>query len=177
MKIAVYCSSSDLIEDKYHEIAVELGKWISEGGHTLIYGGTFMGLMGTLARTVEKKGGERIGIISQSIYEMEGVVVDKKSSEIVKTLEDRKRRFATLADAHIVLPGGFGTFDEAFAILALTQIGENSSPIAFFNISGFYDDLETIFDKIYKESFAPIEFEKKYHFCRSIDDISTYLLK
>lgn len=175
MNIAVYCSSSNLISEKYHKVAKTLGEWIVTEEHTLLFGGAMMGLMGTLAKTIEESGGKRIGIISEAIYKMEEVLPDAKGLEIVDTLEERKIKFASLADVHIVLPGGFGTLDEALAILALKQTGENHTPLIFFDVDGFYEDLKMMFDKMYKEAFAPVSFKEHYCFCKNLDEVADYI--
>lgn len=177
MNIAVYCSSSNNIPQIYHEQTEALAQWIVAHEHTLVYGGTLMGLMGTLARTIKELNGNRIGIINQSIYEMKEVVPDTDALEVVDTLASRKDKFITLADVHLVLPGGFGTFDEVFSVLALKQIGENQTPVLFFNINNYFQGLRLMFDKIYQEKFAPEEFRKKYCFCNTITELDNCLKK
>lgn len=39
MKIAVFCSANDSIAPAYFKAAEELGKWMADSGHTLVYGG------------------------------------------------------------------------------------------------------------------------------------------
>ncbi len=94
MNIAVYCSSSDKISEKYFEVARAVGKIIAEAGHTLLYGGTFMGLMGAVAKANQEEGGERIGIITQGIYEMENMLVDEHNLLLTKNLSLRKAKMA-----------------------------------------------------------------------------------
>lgn len=38
-----------------------------------------------------------------------------------------------LADAFVVYPGGIGTLDEAFEVLALKSIGQVKKPVVFYN--------------------------------------------
>ena len=52
MNIAVYCGSSSGNDPSFIESAKELGKWIGENGHTLMYGGASKGLMGAVAGAV-----------------------------------------------------------------------------------------------------------------------------
>ncbi|NIW49216.1 MAG: TIGR00730 family Rossman fold protein, partial [Gammaproteobacteria bacterium] len=41
----------------------------------------------------------------------------------------------------IILPGGYGTFDEFFEIVTWAQIGIHRKPIGLLNIDGYYDPL------------------------------------
>ena len=63
MKICVFCSSSDAVDGAYHRAATELGALLAGGGHTLIYGGGAVGLMGAVARSAHAGGGKVIGVI------------------------------------------------------------------------------------------------------------------
>ena len=44
-----------------------------------------------------------------------------------------------LADAFIAMPGGFGTLEELFEVLTLTQLNYHDKPVGIFNIDGYYD--------------------------------------
>ncbi len=175
MNIAVYCSSSDKISEKYFEVACVVGKMIAEVGHTLLYGGTFMGLMGAVAKANQEEGGERIGIITQGIYEMENMLVDEHNLLLTKNLSLRKAKMAELADLHLVLSGGFGTLDESLSVLAMKQVGETDAPIIFLNTDGFYNALQEQFATYYKEQFANESFKKDYLFLSEVEELKGVL--
>lgn len=175
MNIAVYCSSSDVIDIQYLEIGKPLGRWIAEAGHTLIYGGTFMGLMGVVAKAVEEAGGERVGVNCKTIYEMENVVIDPHNLLITDSLDERKAKLVELADAHIILPGGFGTLDEASNILALKQIGDNDTPVVFYNVNDFYSPLIAQFSRYYEGKFQNEDFQKAYKFVANLEELKACL--
>lgn len=50
------------------------------------------------------------------------------------------------ADAFIALPGGFGTFEELFEVLAWQTLKLHVKPILLLNINGFYDKLLDFLD-------------------------------
>ena len=119
--ICVFCSSSDGIPDKYKKETEKLGKIIALNYGTLIFGGCKVGLMGIIARSVKKHGGKVIGILPEKIFNF-GIEYDDADELIVmKNMHERKRKMEELADAFIILPGGFGTLDELFEILTLIQ--------------------------------------------------------
>ena len=55
MKIVVYCSSQEGLEKKYQQLARDLGSWIGQHGHTLLYGGSNAGLMHITASAVHEE--------------------------------------------------------------------------------------------------------------------------
>ena len=57
MKITVYLGANEGNDPSLKEAVKELGIWIGENGHTLVYGGSQTGLMGELAGSVLEAGG------------------------------------------------------------------------------------------------------------------------
>jgi uncharacterized protein (TIGR00730 family) len=56
-------------------------------------------------------------------------------------MHERKALMAELADAFIALPGGYGTFEEFFEVLAWSQLGWHRKPFGLLDIAGFYRPL------------------------------------
>ena len=50
------------------------------------------------------------------------------------------------ADAFVVGPGGFGTFEEAFEVLTGVQLGYHAKPIVFLDLDGFWGLLQQFLD-------------------------------
>ncbi len=51
-----------------------------------------------------------------------------------------------LSDGFIALPGGMGTIEEVFEILAWAQLGLHGKPCGMINICGYYDKLLEFLD-------------------------------
>ncbi|MBQ5502872.1 MAG: TIGR00730 family Rossman fold protein, partial [Selenomonas sp.] len=62
MKVTVYLGSSEGNRPVFRQAVTELGTWLGRSGHTLIYGGSRVGLMGALAEAVIAAGGKVIGV-------------------------------------------------------------------------------------------------------------------
>ena len=60
MNITVYLGAREGNEPVFRETALEVGRWIAQAGHRLIYGGSRIGLMGVLADAAMDGGGEVI---------------------------------------------------------------------------------------------------------------------
>ena len=56
--LAVFCGSSNGASETYKEGAIQLGKELARRGITLVYGGSSIGVMGTVADTVLESGGK-----------------------------------------------------------------------------------------------------------------------
>ncbi|MGP0032106.1 MAG: LOG family protein [Acidimicrobiales bacterium] len=46
-----------------------------------------------------------------------------------------------LADAFIMLPGGFGTLEEFMEVVTWRQLGLHDKPVGLLNLDGYFDDL------------------------------------
>jgi hypothetical protein len=71
MRIAVFCSSSPTIDAKYQAVATQLGNAIGNQGWGLVSGGGHISTMGAIGRAVREVGGHTIGVIPQSLVDIE----------------------------------------------------------------------------------------------------------
>ncbi|WP_413558643.1 TIGR00730 family Rossman fold protein [Bdellovibrio sp. HCB209] len=142
-RICVYCGANAGNHPEYAKVAKDLGHLLAEHGIELVYGGGKVGLMGTIADAVLEKGGQVTGIIPQKLVDMEQAHEGVTDLRIVNTMHERKATMASLSDAFIALPGGFGTMEELFEVLTWSQIGYHQKPIALVNVMDFYGHLES----------------------------------
>lgn len=141
MRVAVYCGSSRGSREAYAEAARALGRALAQRGIALVYGGGNVGLMGVIAQTVMKEGGEVIGVIPRFLERKEIAYHEITELRLVDTMHQRKQVMEELADGFIAMPGGFGTLEEFFEILTWAQLGHHSKPCALLNVEGYYDQL------------------------------------
>ncbi len=144
--ISVFCGSSAGFDDKFHAAATELGTEIATGGHRLVYGGGHVGLMGAVADGALAAGGEVTGVITEQLQALELAHQGVTLLEVELDMHARKARMAALSDGVIVLPGGFGTYDEAFEILTWNQLGIVAVPVVFLDVDQFYAPLFELVD-------------------------------
>ncbi len=151
MKITVFCGANNGRNEAYKENAIELGKWIADNNHTLVYGGGKVGLMGVIADTVLENNSEVIGIMPQFLVDREISHTGITEFIIVDDMSVRKDKLVDLGDVFVALPGGPGTLEEISQVISLVRVGKKDAPCILMNVDGYYDFLEQYFDKMVEE--------------------------
>jgi uncharacterized protein (TIGR00730 family) len=139
--LCVFCGSSTGSLSIYAEAARELGRELAAAGVTLIFGGGRVGLMGILADSVLAAGGQAVGVIPRSLVEKEIAHASLTRLHVVASMHERKAVMADLADAFLLLPGGYGSWEEFCEVVTWLQLGIHCKPCAILNVNGFYDSL------------------------------------
>lgn len=151
--ICVYCGANFNGDRNLKAVVEELASLMAQNHIKLVFGGGSVGVMGLIADAVLTKGGEAIGVIPQFLMDKE--VGHKGLTEMIVTenMHQRKQKMADIADAFLILPGGFGTLEEFFEVLTWLQLGLHQKPIAVLNINGFYDFLFKQMDVMVEQKF------------------------
>ena len=152
-RIAVYCGSNKGARPEYAAAAQALGALLARERIELVYGGGSVGLMGLVADAALAHGGHVIGVIPQKLNLREIIHHGLPDLRIVKDMHERKALMAELADGFIALPGGYGTFEEFFEVLAWSQLGWHTKPFGLLDIAGFYSPLMKFLDHTREEGF------------------------
>ena len=152
-RIAVYCGANKGVRPEYAAAAAALGRLLARERIELVYGGGMIGLMGIVADAVLEQGGHVIGVIPEKLVIKEVVHERLPDLRVVKDMHERKALMAGLADAFIALPGGYGTFEELFEVLAWSQLGLHPKPFGLLNTANFYQPLLAFLDHTAKEGF------------------------
>ncbi|ORY24976.1 hypothetical protein BCR39DRAFT_499646 [Naematelia encephala] len=180
--VCVFCGSSPGTDPIYTHAAQSLGQALSASKIPLVYGGGRRGIMGVVSRAALESGGYVHGILPRSLMQRasehtsapgsnnnngevksgEGTGRDllednyggKLSTEVVGSMHERKLKMAQLSTGgFVVLPGGYGTFEEMFEMITWNQLGIHSLPVVVLNIGGFYTSLIALLDKAVEAGF------------------------
>jgi uncharacterized protein (TIGR00730 family) len=162
-RIAVFCGSSQGADPVFAAAAQALGTEMARRRLGLVYGGGNIGLMGLIAASVLKDGGEVIGVIPQALVDKELALHEVTQLHIVGSMHERKALMADRSDAFIALPGGFGTLDEFCEILTWAQLGLHRKPCGLLNTSGFYDAFLAQIEQAVKQGFIRAEHRDLIH--------------
>ena len=176
MNIAVYCSSSEKLDEKYYELARNFGNLMANRGHNLIYGGTNKGIMGEVAKQLAGKG-KLIGVVPEIFNHAD--MTFNGCDEVIhtETMSQRKAKMEELADAFVILPGGIGTFDELFEAYSLKSLGLLDKPIAILNAYHLYNHLEALLETITEENFMTEDKKTIVSFFADSNELLAYLEK
>jgi len=141
--VCVFCGSSPGNSPEFAAAARSLGNEVAARGIGLVYGGASVGLMGVVADAALEGGGRATGVITESLAGHEIAHGTLSDLQVVRTMHERKARMAELSDAFIMLPGGFGTYEEFMEAVTWAQLGIHDKPCGILNVDGFYDHLLT----------------------------------
>lgn len=176
-QIAVFCSAVDDIDSIHFHAARDLGTWIGQNHHTLLYGGCSLGLMECIAQYTKVTGGKVIGIVPTKLEENGNV--SHLLDEVIYTsnLSDRKDKMIEMADVIVALPGGIGTLDEIFHVMAAASIGYHHKRIIFYNVEKFFQPLITYLESLKQQHF--LRHENSYYFdvATNFEELQTLLNK
>lgn len=147
-RVVVYLSSSGHVAPEIMTLAQNCGQVLAQGGYDVVFGGMDLGPMGALASNTLQHGAKVIGIVPKKLRESAFVHKNLTRSLLVDTLAERKQLMFDLAHAVLILPGGFGTLDEAADILFWAALGLHNKPVIFVNPNGFWDDILALYHKV-----------------------------
>ena len=174
-KIGVYLSSKDNLPESYVKAAREVGELIGRTGRTLVYGGARKGLMEVLAQNVKLHGGRVYGMVPDIIVErgLESEAVDVTFR--CAALSDRKEMMNRESDVLVALPGGIGTLDEVFTVLANTGIGICRQPLVFYNVDGCWNALLAALDDLFRQGLISGKPDDYYLVAANIEELERLL--
>ena len=164
MNITVFCSAF-AVAGPYEEAAISLGQLIAERGHELVWGGSNVGLMKSLADSCKQYGGKVHGVSVEKLKHL--VHPECDSLSIAKDLYERKRLLLDKADGVVLLPGGLGSIDEFFDALELKKHGSHNKPLVVINANGYYEHLKLLLQHMFEEGFLPDRHETFLEFVKS----------
>jgi len=155
--ICVYCGSSPGTNSAYVSAAAKLAETMAKAKLGLVYGGASIGVMGEIANKVMAHGGSVIGVIPESLVDLEIAHPGLTELIVVEDMHQRKATMASHSDGFIALPGGFGTLEELFEVLTWSQLGLHQKPIGVLNVAGYYDRLLDLLDWQVEQGFVKPE--------------------
>ena len=153
MRVCVYCGSSPGFDPVHRTAAAGLGAALVAAGHSLVYGGGHVGLMGTIADAVLGAGGQVVGVIPQALQARELAHGGLTELVVTGSMHERKAVMVERADGFVALPGGYGTFDELFETLTWLQLGIHAKPVVLYDVDGFFEPLLALADRAVAAGF------------------------
>jgi uncharacterized protein (TIGR00730 family) len=167
----------------YYEMARELSRrlsvWSTEGKHGIIVcSGGGHGMMGAANQGAHDAGTPSVGLnISLPFEQHPNPWITPELEFQFHYFFLRKYWFVHTARAIVVFPGGFGTMDEMFEVLTLTQTRklDKHRPIVIFG-KEFWDRVLNL-DAFVDTGMVDPEDLKLWHWSDSVDDAFDYLTR
>lgn len=175
MNITVYLGANQGNDPALGRAVEELGRWIGESGHRLIYGGSKSGLMGVLADCVLNAGGEVIGVEPEFFMERAVQHTGLTRLIVTKDMSERKAKMIQLGQAFLAFPGGTGTLEEISEIMSKVSLGQLDAPCILYNLDGYYDSLRTLLDHMVEKGLSTPERQAGIRFARDLGEIREIL--
>ena len=181
MKIGVFCSANKNVDKAYFKATQELGMWIGQGGHSLVWGGCRLGLMEAVAESFlagasslpQENRGKLIGVIPEIIEEKGKSFSPVDQAVFCKNLSERKEIMITLSDVLVALPGGIGTLDEIFTVASSATIGYTDKKVILYNISGFWNPLISLMNSLESQGMIRGDYRQRLIAAESIEELSS----
>ena len=177
MNITVYLGANAGSAPALGQAVQELGQWIGQSGHALVYGGSDSGLMGLLARSVMAAGGDVTGVEPQFFidagYELDGLT----QLFVTKDMAERKAKMIELGDAFIAFPGGTGTLEEITEVMSKVSLKHLDAPCILYNLNGYYDSLNVLLDHMIELGLSSPERQEGIYFAKDLAEIRQILQK
>lgn len=176
MKIGVFCSANGQIDPEFFLATEELGRWMAQNGHDLVFGGVNQGLMECIAQAVHEGGGRTIGVVP-TIVEKTGRTSQYVEVEIrCDNLTDRKQLMMDQSDVFVALPGGIGTLDEIFTVASSATIGYHDKQVVLLNLKGFWNPLIQLLDDLQQRGMVRGEWQQYIKVANSLEELYCLLI-
>jgi len=179
MKIGITLTSSLNVGQEYIDITELIASTLAKNSFGIVYGGTDYGMMSKLAKSYKDAGGKELnGVMAEDLIR---VTKNYKAFEVLDesftmdTMEDRKKKIISLSDGYIILPGGYGTFEEMGSIIGGNVNKLFNKPVVIYNYKGFYNKLIDFLNEIFKKQFSKISINDAVFISEDIDEVLNYL--
>lgn len=173
--VGLFCSASDAIDVVYMRQAREVGALIGRMGLTLVYGGVAAGLMEAAAEAAASAGAHVAGVVPEVLVQRNRVSRVPHETIITRSLSDRKDCILSRSDVLLALPGGVGTLDEIFHVIAAATAGCHSKRVVLYNDGGFWNGLLSLLGDMQRSAFMRCEIDDILAVVNNLDDLEIFL--
>ncbi|MBK7957036.1 MAG: TIGR00730 family Rossman fold protein [Bacteroidetes bacterium] len=134
--VSIFGSSRTKRDHPHYQLSCEIAQLLCKEGYGLITGGG-PGIMESANKGAQLSKGKSVGLGIQLPFETEpNDFIDPDKLFNFRFFFVRKVMFVKYAQAFVLMPGGFGTLDELFEVLTLTQTKKiDKVPIILVGVS------------------------------------------
>ncbi len=173
--ITVFCGSSPGANPVFLDTARQLGAALGTAGATLVYGGASVGLMGAVADAALGAGGKVLGVIPQQLVDRELAHKGLTQLRVVASMHERKTIMSDQAAGYVVLPGGYGTWEECFEVITWKQVGLHKKVVVLLNVANYYAPLLAMVEAAVEQQFMRPAFKNYLLVARDVPEAMALL--
>jgi uncharacterized protein (TIGR00730 family) len=119
--VSIFGSARTKPDNKYYQLAEEIAYQLTRNGYGVITGGG-PGIMEAGNKGAKRGGGRSVGLNIELPFEQySNPYIDKDKIINFNFFFVRKVMFVKYSQGFVIMPGGFGTFDELFEAVTLIQ--------------------------------------------------------
>ena len=174
--VAVYCGHEYGNDPQFARDAARVGELLARHKIKLIFGGSYVGLMGTVCNAALDNGGSVLGVSTTHIAALQEPIHSGIELRMTESINARKTEMFNESDAFIILPGGLGTLNELSDIMTMQQIGETKKPLYFLNTSNFWRPFSRLFIHMQECGFIENVHSYNLHAAMTPDELMHKLL-
>jgi len=175
--IAVYCGHQYGTDPQFAHDAARIGELLAKNNIKLIFGGGYVGLMGTVCSAVLDNGGRVLGVSTKHIAALQEPIMQGIELRMMDSINARKTEMFNESDGFIILPGGLGTLNELSDIMTMQQVGETKKPLFFLNTSKFWSPFTRLFIHMQNSGFIEDVHQYKIFGADNPDDLIKKVLE
>lgn len=181
--VTVYCGSGPGDDPAFVQAGHDIGEIFAAQDVEGVYGGGFVGVMGSFGSSMISHGGRVTGVIPEFLISREQPIVEQgrhgfakhERYRLIRTpdMYQRKKKFRELGDGFVCLPGGVGTRDELYEEATGIQIGEHKKPIVVVNIRDAFKYVLLDIEHMRKQKFIRenLEFASLFRVVELVDQV------
>ena len=156
MNITGYLGALEGNDSALRSAVRELGEWIGQNGHALVYGGSKTGLMGELADSVLRTGGRVTGVEPQLF--MDRNAQHDGLTELIVTMDMTERKAKKIAE-----------------VMSKVSLGLLDAPCILYDLNGYYSGLKALLAHMIELGLSSEERQRGIFFARSLPEIRQIL--
>lgn len=173
--VGLFCAASEAISSLYVEQAREVGSLLGYMGLTLVYGGASAGLMEATAAAAKEAGAHIIGVVPKLLVVRNRVSSLLDERIVTENLSDRKDNILKHSDILVALPGGIGTLDEIFHVMAAATLDYHGKPVVLYNASGFWNSMIAMLHEFEQSNFVRCDLQSLLLVANSNEELAKIL--
>lgn len=173
--IGLFCAASETLDSLYASAADEFGRWLGGESLTLVYGGAAKGLMEVTASAAKCAGARIVGVVPDILVSRGGVSTLLDECVQVSNLSVRKDTILSRSDILVALPGGLGTLDELFHVMAAATIGYHDKKVVFYNVNNFWDSMLATLAEYRRKGFLRGEPDRYFAVADTLDELKNII--